>query len=322
MSRGIYHANFTRGPTSSSTSRAPSPRAGSTSRREAEAVQHAPVRRRRDARPRWLALVGEAAGIDATTGEGIAQAILMGGIAARHLARALRRGDGRDSTATRATCSAPASAAIFSRARGSRGASTAREAPLGAGSWPRSPWRARRGPWYTGSPLGWRTKVRLGARSPSPSRSPAGEGRRGPGPQRKRRRACIARARPSSRPTPSNWKLAEEQPEHEPQASRAHVRLLGVGADQIVDDALQVELRRDGDGVRRRLALDGDDRRGLRRLGGGLARVRRPGGLALPGTRLEHLVEGQAEGVDERAPRLSARARHGVREVTGLCAPG
>jgi hypothetical protein len=41
-----------------------------------------------------LALVGEAAGIDATTGEGIAQAILFGEMAARHLARGLRRDDG------------------------------------------------------------------------------------------------------------------------------------------------------------------------------------------------------------------------------------
>src|SRR5262249_38595973 len=39
-----------------------------------------------------VVLVGEAAGIDRTTGEGIAQAIAMGEIASRHLARALRTG--------------------------------------------------------------------------------------------------------------------------------------------------------------------------------------------------------------------------------------
>ncbi len=39
-----------------------------------------------------VVLVGEAAGIDHTTGEGIAQAIVMGGMAARHLTRALRTG--------------------------------------------------------------------------------------------------------------------------------------------------------------------------------------------------------------------------------------
>ena len=39
-----------------------------------------------------VVFVGEAAGIDATTGEGIAQAILFGEIAAHHLARALRLG--------------------------------------------------------------------------------------------------------------------------------------------------------------------------------------------------------------------------------------
>jgi flavin-dependent dehydrogenase len=42
-----------------------------------------------------LALVGEAAGIDATTGEGIAQAILFGAIAAHHLAQAIRLDSGR-----------------------------------------------------------------------------------------------------------------------------------------------------------------------------------------------------------------------------------
>ena len=45
---------------------------------------------------RALILVGEARrGSTATTGEGIAQAILMGGIAAKHLARALRLDDDR-----------------------------------------------------------------------------------------------------------------------------------------------------------------------------------------------------------------------------------
>jgi flavin-dependent dehydrogenase len=42
-----------------------------------------------------IALVGEAAGIDRATGEGIAQAILFGAIAAHHLARAIRLGSGR-----------------------------------------------------------------------------------------------------------------------------------------------------------------------------------------------------------------------------------
>jgi flavin-dependent dehydrogenase len=39
-----------------------------------------------------VTLVGEAAGIDQTTGEGIAQAMAMGAVAARHLARAMRSG--------------------------------------------------------------------------------------------------------------------------------------------------------------------------------------------------------------------------------------
>ncbi len=40
-------------------------------------------------------LVGEAAGVDPVTGEGIAQAILFGAIAAHHLAQAIRLGSGR-----------------------------------------------------------------------------------------------------------------------------------------------------------------------------------------------------------------------------------
>jgi flavin-dependent dehydrogenase len=90
VSRGIYNANLTRGA------------------RVKEALGRALARRGVDMRKVTLkpfstrpfvsrsrlsidrvALVGEAAGIDATTGEGIAQAILFGEIAARHLAAAL-----------------------------------------------------------------------------------------------------------------------------------------------------------------------------------------------------------------------------------------
>jgi flavin-dependent dehydrogenase len=108
------------------------------------------------------ALVGEAAGIDATTGEGIAQAIVMGGIAARWLALAARTGEGnldgyedevrRSRVGTRLAQSAWLSQRVYG--------------PAG------EPWRrwlagddraceagAR---WYAGEAIGWALKARLG----------------------------------------------------------------------------------------------------------------------------------------------------------------
>lgn len=92
VSRGIYHANFT-----------PSKRVKESLLRhlavrgvEAD-VALKPFSTRPFVRgaPLWgerYVLVGEAAGIDATTGEGIAQAILFGRLAAEHLALASRGG--------------------------------------------------------------------------------------------------------------------------------------------------------------------------------------------------------------------------------------
>jgi flavin-dependent dehydrogenase len=90
VSRGIYHANVT---PSSDVKRA---LARALAKRDVDIakVKLKPF----STRPfvaestTWLdgvVLVGEAAGIDRTTGEGIAQAIVMGALAARHLARAL-----------------------------------------------------------------------------------------------------------------------------------------------------------------------------------------------------------------------------------------
>jgi flavin-dependent dehydrogenase len=109
-----------------------------------------------------VVLVGEAAGIDATTGEGIAQAIAMGRIAARWLARAARTGEGNLDGYQDGVRRAPVgrhllqSAWLCQRVYGPRGA----------------PWRrwlashdrgceagAR---WYEGRSLGWALKVRLG----------------------------------------------------------------------------------------------------------------------------------------------------------------
>ncbi len=94
VSRGIYHANFT------ARSDLKQQLAASLARR---GIDIAKVKLRPfSTRPLVagstlcldrLALVGEAAGIDATTGEGIAQAILTAAIAARHLGRAVRTGE-------------------------------------------------------------------------------------------------------------------------------------------------------------------------------------------------------------------------------------
>jgi flavin-dependent dehydrogenase len=108
-----------------------------------------------------VALVGEAAGIDASTGEGIAQSLLMGGMAARWIARALRTGDG-------------CLAAYADEVRRSRvGRHLLQSAWLarrvyGAGG---EPWReflvrsgvarADGAAWYAGDSLSWPTQVRL-----------------------------------------------------------------------------------------------------------------------------------------------------------------
>jgi flavin-dependent dehydrogenase len=110
-----------------------------------------------------LALVGEAAGIDATTGEGIAQAILTAAIAARHMARALRTGEtSLDGYAAEVLSSRVGrhmlqSAWLARRVYGSRGrawraflARNAHAREAGAG-------------WFSGKRLGWDAKVRLGA---------------------------------------------------------------------------------------------------------------------------------------------------------------
>ena len=96
VSRGIYHANFT----PRSDVKAILGRALAARGIDIDAVKLKPFSTRPFVEGSLLAidrlaLVGEAAGIDATTGEGIAQAILFGAIAAHHLAQAIRLGSGR-----------------------------------------------------------------------------------------------------------------------------------------------------------------------------------------------------------------------------------
>jgi flavin-dependent dehydrogenase len=109
-----------------------------------------------------LVLVGEAAGIDRATGEGIGQALVMGGIAARHLARALRTGGvsfaGYDRDVRRSNIGRHMlqSAWLARRVYGRLGHPARRL--LLTSTFARD--AAMR--WYNGSSLPWSTKVRLG----------------------------------------------------------------------------------------------------------------------------------------------------------------
>ena len=108
-----------------------------------------------------LVLVGEAAGIDATTGEGIAQAILTAAIAARHLGHAVRTGEASlDGYAAEVRTSRVGrhllqSAWLARRVYGPRGAPWRR---FVAGSALAREAGAR---WYAGRALRWSTKTRL-----------------------------------------------------------------------------------------------------------------------------------------------------------------
>jgi flavin-dependent dehydrogenase len=163
VSRGIYHANFTpRSDLKPALARALAARG-----LDLAAVKLRPFSTRplvpgsRLALDR-LALVGEAGGIDATTGEGIAQAILTGAIAAEHLADALRSGraslDGyaRGVIGGRVGRHLLQSAWLARRVYGPRGASW--RGFLAGSAYARRAGAA----WYTGRPLGWTTKARLG----------------------------------------------------------------------------------------------------------------------------------------------------------------
>jgi len=163
VSRGIYHANFdARRDLKEHLVRALGARGVEPGLVRLKAFSTRPLVRGAPLALPGLALVGEAAGIDATTGEGIAQAILMGGIAAKHLARALRLGEARLDAYAREVLRSRVgrhllqSAWLAERVYGPRGAAwrefLARE-PLAqeAGA-----------VWYEGRALGWARKARLG----------------------------------------------------------------------------------------------------------------------------------------------------------------
>ena len=168
VSRGIYHANLERtGQRKGSDVKGSLAR--SLARRGIDITQVKP--RPFSTRPfvptstiarHGVVLVGEAAGIDHTTGEGIAQAIVMGAIAARHLTRALRTGLGafdayahevRTSTIGRHMLQ---SAWLAQRVYGRSGRPARRL--LLRSTFARD--AAMR--WYRGETLSWSTKLRLG----------------------------------------------------------------------------------------------------------------------------------------------------------------
>jgi flavin-dependent dehydrogenase len=93
VSRGIYHANFSPGSDVKATlGRALARRGIDIEKVKLRPFSTRPYVAASTVAQEGIVLVGEAAGIDHTTGEGIAQAIIMGEIAARHVARALRTG--------------------------------------------------------------------------------------------------------------------------------------------------------------------------------------------------------------------------------------
>lgn len=162
VSRGIYHANIT------ASRRVKEVLARALARRGIAIgdLQLKPFSTRPFVRSTILALeaiafVGEAAGIDRTTGEGIAQAILFGEIASRHLARALRLGSSfldayaRDVMGSRFGRHLLQSAWLAPRVYGKNG-SLYRSLLLRS-----EPARAAGAHWYKGEKLSWRTKTKL-----------------------------------------------------------------------------------------------------------------------------------------------------------------
>jgi flavin-dependent dehydrogenase len=171
VSRGIYHANMSPSPEGGPAAKQPKAmlgRALAARGIDIESVKLKPFSTRPFVPDSLLALdrlalVGEAAGIDATTGEGIAQALLGGGVAAHHLAQALRLGTGslegyaRDLRRGRVGRHLLQSAWLARAVYGERGA-----------AWRRYLARSDRARdagmrWYAGEPLTWRRKGALAA---------------------------------------------------------------------------------------------------------------------------------------------------------------
>ncbi len=162
VSRGIYHANFTARPDLKRHLAASLAARGiDIAQLKLKPFSTRPLAAGSRLALDRLALVGEAAGIDATTGEGIAQAILMASIAAEHLARAVRTGDASlagyagDLRRSRMGRHLLQSAWLARRVYGARGGPWRRFVAESALA------REAGARWYAGRPLGWPVKARL-----------------------------------------------------------------------------------------------------------------------------------------------------------------
>ena len=164
VSRGIYHANLTPRSNVKASLLAHLARRGVAHER----ARLKPFSTRPFVRgaPLWgdgWVLVGEAAGIDRTTGEGIAQAILFGRMAAEHLARAARTGERTFERYERDVLGSTMGrhllqSAVLARFVFARAGRPFQDFLL------RSPYaRAQAARWYEGDPLEPSTIARLGA---------------------------------------------------------------------------------------------------------------------------------------------------------------
>jgi len=162
VSRGIYHANLRPARVKDVLTRALAARGIAIEDVKLRPFSTRPFVRASTTWQPGLVLVGEACGIDRTTGEGIAQAIDMGRIAARHLGEALlaQRDDFtaydralRASTTGRHLLES----ALLARWVYGRFGAPARDYLLASAYARRAAMR-----WYRGERLGWRTRLGLG----------------------------------------------------------------------------------------------------------------------------------------------------------------
>jgi flavin-dependent dehydrogenase len=109
-----------------------------------------------------VVLVGEACGIDQTTGEGIAQAIDMGRIAARHLALAFETGNPRFESYERAVRASTTGRHLLQSAWMARRVYGPFGRPARKFLLHSDYARAAAMKWYRGESLGWGTNLRLG----------------------------------------------------------------------------------------------------------------------------------------------------------------
>jgi flavin-dependent dehydrogenase len=163
VSRGIYHANLRPAPVKEALAAALARRGIAIADVKLRPFSTRPFVRRSVTWVPAAVLVGEACGIDRTTGEGIAQAIDMGRLAARHLAEALlaRRTD--FSAYDRALRASTTGQHLLQSALLARWVYGPYGAPARHYLLASSYARGAAMQWYCGERLGLGTKLRLGA---------------------------------------------------------------------------------------------------------------------------------------------------------------